>query len=92
MMDAINRTTEVKSAGAFEDLASFSRQRSALTQGRTAAAGFRAQGTSALIGGLSSAAGSLSSLSSTGGNTGTTSISASRNTSPAFNFNPDGST
>jgi hypothetical protein len=60
MFDAINRKTEVESAGQFEDLASFSRERAAILQGQSTAAAARAQGTAALIGGISSAAGSLS--------------------------------
>jgi hypothetical protein len=59
MFDAIAQEAEIKSAGAFDDLASLSRERAAITQGQTAAAGFRAQGTAALIGGVSSVAGTL---------------------------------
>jgi hypothetical protein len=59
MQDAINRQTEVKSAGQFEDLASFSRERAALVQGQSAAAAARAQSTASIIGGVSSAVGAF---------------------------------
>ncbi len=61
IFSAIEEAEEVKSAGQFEELASISRERAVLARGRSDAAGFKAQGTAALIGGFSSAAGSLSS-------------------------------
>ena len=61
IFSAIEEAQEVKSAGQFEELASISRERATISRGKSDAAGFKAQGTAALIGGLSSAAGSLNS-------------------------------
>jgi hypothetical protein len=78
IFSAIEEAEEVKSAGQFEELASISRERAVLSRSRSDVAGFKAQGRAQLIGGISSAAGSLSQANFTSGSRAPTNTGGGR--------------